>query len=148
MFKFQYQNSTKWLCHQWLELNLLKPTPFLGIIPKASQTKFHQIPITKSKVIHVQIPVPKWKKTKTYEKIFWATKRGNKAIAKLGQVLGTTNRNNRYYKKELKLGQGLQMITRDYKGLQPLQIKVNNTNKIFLQFCSSLRDTLKTYYFF
>ena len=28
------------------------------------QTKFHHIRITKSKVIHVQIPVPKWEKTK------------------------------------------------------------------------------------
>ena len=29
--------------------NLLKPRSFLGIIPKASQTKFHQIWISKSK---------------------------------------------------------------------------------------------------
>ena len=41
----------------------------LGIIPKASQTKFHQIRITKSKVIHIQIPVPKWEKTKKWENI-------------------------------------------------------------------------------
>ena len=37
---------------------------FLGIIPKVSQTKFYQIQITKSKVIHVKIPLPKWKKTR------------------------------------------------------------------------------------
>ena len=48
-------------------LNLLKARSFLGIIPKASQTKFHQIWITKSKVIHVQVPVTKWKKTKKWE---------------------------------------------------------------------------------
>ena len=34
-------------CHQWLGLNSLKPRSFLGIIPKASQTKFSQIWITK-----------------------------------------------------------------------------------------------------
>ena len=33
-----------------------------------SQTKFHHLRITKSKVIHVQIPVPKWEKTKKWEK--------------------------------------------------------------------------------
>ena len=36
----------------WLGLNLLKPRLFLGIIPKASQTKFDQIQFTKSKVFH------------------------------------------------------------------------------------------------
>ena len=48
---------------------------FLGIIPKVSQTKFHQIQITKSKVIDVKIPLPKWKKTK----------RGNKRIKNQGR---------------------------------------------------------------
>ena len=33
-----------------------------------SQTKFHQIRITKSKVIHVQISVPKWEKRKNRKK--------------------------------------------------------------------------------
>ena len=33
-----------------------------------SQTKFRQTRITKSKVIHVQIPVPKWEKTKKWKK--------------------------------------------------------------------------------
>ena len=33
-----------------------------------SQTKFRQTQITKSKVIHVQIPVPKWEKTKKWKK--------------------------------------------------------------------------------
>ena len=33
-----------------------------------SQTKFHHIRITKSKVINVQIPVPKWEKTKKWGK--------------------------------------------------------------------------------
>ena len=33
-----------------------------------AQTMFHHIRITKSKVIHVQIPVPKWVKTKKWEK--------------------------------------------------------------------------------
>ena len=46
----------------------MKPSSFLGIIPMASQTKFHQIRITKSKVIPVQIPQPKWEKTKKWDK--------------------------------------------------------------------------------
>ena len=54
-------------------INLLKPRSLLGIIQKASQTKVHQIRITKSKVSHVQIPLPKWEKTKTCEKNYWVT---------------------------------------------------------------------------
>ena len=73
MFEFQYENSTKWWCHQWLGLNLLKPRLFLGIIQKASQTKFHQIRIRKLKVIYFQIPLPKWEKSRKCEKIFWFT---------------------------------------------------------------------------
>ena len=41
---------------------------FLGIIAKASQNKFYQNWISKSKFIHVQIPVPKWEKRKSEEK--------------------------------------------------------------------------------
>ena len=84
MSKFQYQNSTKWWCHHWSGLNLLKPTSFLGIIPKVSQTKFRQIRIMKSKVIHVQIPVPKREKLKKWEKFFWVTKQDNKGITNQG----------------------------------------------------------------
>ena len=73
--KFQYQNSTKWWCHQWLGLILFKGRSFLGIIQKASQTKFHRI--TKSKVIHVQFTFSKWETTKKRGKIFLVTKRGN-----------------------------------------------------------------------
>ena len=50
---------------------------FLGIIPKASQTKFHQIRITKSKVIHVQIPVQKWEKNEKVGKHFLGYKTGH-----------------------------------------------------------------------
>ena len=63
--EFQLQNSTKWWCHQQLGIILLKPRSFLGIILKASQTKFHQIWFSKSKVIHVQISVPKWERRKS-----------------------------------------------------------------------------------
>ena len=42
MSEFQYQNSTKWSCHQLLVLNLLKPRSFLGITPKVYQTKFYR----------------------------------------------------------------------------------------------------------
>ena len=52
-----------------LGLNLLKPGSFSGIIPKTSQTKFHQIGITKSKVIRVQILAPKCEK----QKMVWNT---------------------------------------------------------------------------
>ena len=45
----------------------------------------NQVRITKSKVIHVQIPVPKWEKTKSGKKIFWLTKRGNKVIKNWGR---------------------------------------------------------------
>ena len=71
----------------------------LGIIPKASQTKFHQIWITKPKVIHVQVPVPRWEKRKN-EKNFWVTKRGIKGIDyKPEQVSGVTNRGKKEYKQ-------------------------------------------------
>ena len=62
MPEIQYQNCTKWWC---------------------------QIRITNSKVIHVQISVPKWEKTKkSGKKIFWFTKRGNKGIANRGRSQG------------------------------------------------------------
>ena len=57
-------------------VKFIKTKSFLGIIPKVSQTKFHDIWIMKLKVNHVQIPVPKWEKMKKWEKIFWITKRG------------------------------------------------------------------------
>ena len=87
MSEFQYHDSTEWWCHQWLGLNFLKLRSFLCIIPKVSQTKFHHIRITKPKVIHVQIPVPKWGKTKKWEKIFWITKRGNKGVSNQGKKI-------------------------------------------------------------
>ena len=43
-----------------------------------SQT--HQIRITKSNVIHVQILLPKWKKTEKVGNNFWLTKRDNERI--------------------------------------------------------------------
>ena len=82
MSKFRYQNSTKWWRRQWLGINLLKTRSFLflSIIQKTSQTKFYKIWISKSKVTHVQIPVPIWEKTKIREKNFWVTKRASKGI--------------------------------------------------------------------
>ena len=70
MSDFRYQDSTKWWCYQWLGLNLSKPRSFLEIIPKTSKTKFRQIRISKSKVIHIQIPVSKLEKTKKWGKKF------------------------------------------------------------------------------
>ena len=57
----------------------MKTKVFLGIIPESSQSKFDQIRITKLKVIHAQIPVPKWEKTKK-EKLFWVTKRAIRGL--------------------------------------------------------------------
>ena len=138
MSESQYQNSTKRWCHHWLELNLLKPSSFLGIIPKASQTKFHQIRNTKSKVIHVQIPVPKWEKTKKWEK-FSGLQSGTIKGLQIGAG-GITNRGSfRYFKsgqKDYKSRQGFQIgaeITnqgkRDLKSGQGLQIGGAVTNR-------------------
>ena len=81
-----------------LGLNLLKLRPLFGVILKLFQTKFHQIWISKSKVLHLQIPVPKWEKTKKWEKLFWVTKRDNKGITDLGRSLGIANRGKMDYK--------------------------------------------------
>ena len=58
-----------------VRVKFIKTKVILGIIPKASQSKFHQILIAKSKVIHIQISVPKWEKTKKWENIFWVSNR-------------------------------------------------------------------------
>ena len=79
MSEFQYQ--------MMFGLNLLKPRPLFGVILKVCQTKFHQIWISKSEVLHLQIPVPKWEKTKKWEKLFWLTKRDNKGITDPGRSL-------------------------------------------------------------
>ena len=125
IFEFQYQNNTKWLCHQWLGLNLLKPRSFLGIIPKA----LHRIRITKSKVINVQITVTKWEKTKNLEKIFWVAKRGNKGIKNLGTfyglqigVRGITNRGS-FSLGISNRGKKIANRTKDFKSVQRLQIR-------------------------
>ena len=111
MPKFHYQNSTKWWCPQWLGLNSLKPRSFLGIIQKMSQTKFHQIRITKSKVIYVQIPLPKWngkkqKKLKKFPRFQNGALRGLHIGAgqeglQIGAALGISN----WGKKNCKSGQ-------------------------------------------
>ena len=84
---------------QWLGLTLSKPRSFLGIIPKASQTKFHQIRITKFEVIHVQIPIQKWDKTKKRKKNYGLQngtgfrdyKSGQEEL-QIGAALGISNR--------------------------------------------------------
>ena len=107
---FQYQDSTKWWCHQWLGLNLSKPTSFLGTIPKASETKFHQIRITKLKVIHVQIPASKWEKTKKWGKKFGLH---NGAIRRL--YIGAGFRDYRSKQERLQIGEALEISNRDKK---------------------------------
>ena len=104
MSEFQYQDSTKCWCYQWLGLSLLKPMPFLGIIAKPSQIKFHQIRITKSKVIHVQIPVSKWKKPKKWGKNFELY---NRAIRVL--QIGIGFRDYRWGQEGLQIGAALEL---------------------------------------
>ena len=65
----------------------MKTKVFLGIIPESSQSKFDQIRITKLKVIHAQIPVPKWEKTKK-GKTFLGYKTGNQGITNRGRSQG------------------------------------------------------------
>ena len=64
-------------------IKFIKIKVILGIIPKASQTKFHQIRITKPKVIHVQVPVPRRKKTKKWKKNGYKTEYQNGASRRL-----------------------------------------------------------------
>ena len=94
-----------------LGVNLLKPRSFLAIIPKVSQTKFHQIRITKSKVIHVQIPVPKWEKTKNWKK-YSGLQNGEIRRLLLGAVF-----------RDYKSGQGFQI------GAKRFQIETEITNQ-------------------
>ena len=132
MSDFQYQDSTKWWCHQWLGLNLSKPRSFLGIIPKASETKFRQIRITKSKVIHVQIPVSKWEKTKKWENFFglhngairrlhigagFRDYRSREEAEQIGTALEISNRG----KKITNRGWDFKSEQRDFKSGQKLQ---------------------------
>ena len=100
MFEFQYKNSTRWWYHQWQGLNLLKPRSYLGIIQKASQTKFHQIRITKSwkKSHSCSNSSTKMRKTKMWEK-FLVYKTGQEGDNKSGQVLGITKRGNEGFKQ-------------------------------------------------
>lgn len=60
-------------------------------------TKSHQILITKSIFIHVQIPEPKLEKTKKWKK-FSGLQNGTLRLYKLEQVLGITNLGKRDYK--------------------------------------------------
>ena len=94
------------------------------------------IKLTKSEVVSVQIPVPKWEKTKKQENFFWATKRGNKMITNRGRfqglkigARGITNRGSlRDFKsgqKDYKLGQ------KDFKSGQGLQIDTEQLSILF-----------------
>ena len=131
MSDFKYQDCTKWWCHKWLELNLSKPRSFLGIIPKASENKFRQIRIMKSKVIYVQIPVSKWEKTKKWEKKFglhngairglhigvgFRDYRSRQEGVQIGAALEISSRGKKITNRDFKSGQG------DFKSGQRLQI--------------------------
>ena len=123
---------------------------------KPSQTKFHQIRITKSEVIHVQTPVPKWEKSKKWVKTFLGYKTGQERL-QIGAALGISNRGkkikNQFSNWDFKSGERLQIGAReisnrgrDYKSVQnsttflvaprdfkTLQYQVENTFKIQLK---------------
>ena len=104
----------------------------LGIIPKASRTKFHQIRIMKPKVILVQVPVPKWEKTKKW-KIFLGYKTGQQRDYKSGQVLRITDRGKKDFKsghKDYKLEHGFQIGEKRFQiGARGIQFGVEITNR-------------------
>ena len=122
MSKFQYKISTKWWCYYWLGLNLLKP----NIHTKDVSNQVSSYSDLESKSYFVQITVPKWEKTKKWEKMFWITKRGNKRITNqgrfwglqigargitIGASLGISNRGKKITSRgrDYKSGQGLQI---------------------------------------
>ena len=92
----------------------------LGIIPKASQTKFHQIWITKPKVIHVQVPVPRWENEKM-KKISGLQNGASRGLITnqsrfQGLQIGARRNTNRDSFRDFKSGQ------KDYKLGQGFQI--------------------------
>ena len=91
-------------------VKFIKSRSYLGIIPKAFETKFRQIRITKSKVIHVQIPVSKWEKTKKWEKIFGLH---NEAISAL--YIGTGFRDYRPRQEGVQIVAALKISNRGKK---------------------------------
>ena len=76
----------------------------------------------KSKVIDVQIPIPKWEKTKKWENIFGVTKRSNNGITNwrrfYGLQIGASGITNRSNFRDFKSGQ------KDCKSRQGFQIAV------------------------
>ena len=79
-----------------------------------------------SKSYFVQITVPKWEKTKKWEKMFWITKRGYKRIANRGRFwglqIGARGVTNWGIFRDFKSRQ------KDYKSGQRLQIGAGITN--------------------
>ena len=115
-----------------------------------SQTKFHHIRITKSKVIHVQIPVPNWEKTKKWETSsglqngamrgvqigagFRGYKSGHKGL-QIGAALGISNRGREItnWVRDFKLGQ------RDFKSGQEALAEMFS-----YEFCEFSKNTFST----
>ena len=98
---------------------------FLGIIPKASQTKFHQIRITKSKVNNVQIPLSKLEKRKSGKKI---SELHNGATR--GLQIGARRITNRCRCRDFKSGQkDYKSGQRNFKSGQRLKIGARGISK-------------------
>ena len=98
----------------------LKARSFLGIIQKASQTKLHQSRITKSKVLYVQFPLPKWEKTKK-----WVKCSGLQNGAMRGLQIRAVFRDYKSGQEGLQIGgrfRDFKLGLKDYKSGQEIQI--------------------------
>ena len=106
-------------------VKFIKTNVIFKIIPKLSQTTLYDNRITKPKVIHAQIPVPKWGKIK-WEKFFW---KQNGVIR--GLQIGVGFRDYKSGQEKLQIGTALRISNRgrdfkssqrDFKSRQRLQI--------------------------
>ena len=100
MSKFQYQNSTK--LSSVASVKFIKTKFIFRYRAKGVSIKFHQIRITKLNFIDVQIPVPKWKKTKKSKKSS-GLQIGARGITNRGSF-----RDFKSWQKDYKWGQGFQ----------------------------------------
>ena len=115
MCEFQYQNSTKWWCHQWLGLHLLKPRSLLVIIPKDLKSSFIKFGSRNQKFFMFKFRYQNGKKQKS-KKTFFGLQ--NRAIMELQIGTGfrarwitirVRFRDFKSEKKGFKSGQGLQI---------------------------------------
>ena len=124
MSKFQYQNSTK--LSSVASVKFIKTKFIFRYRAKGVSIKFHQIRITKLNFIDVQIPVPKWKKTKKSKKSS-GLQIGARGITNRGSF-----RDFKLWQKDYKSGQ------RNFKLGQRLQIEVRGITNWCSTICRDL----------